>query len=402
MTRIEQIRSLASCYESDMVTFLRDLIRIPGEGQQEGDVVKRICQEMQKLNFDNIQIDSMGNILGFMGHGDNIIAFDGHIDTVGPGALENWNFDPYEGFEDFTWIGGRGASDQLGGIVSAIYGVKIAQRLALIPEDYQLLVVGSVQEEECEGLNWQYIIEENKLRPSCVILTEPTDGHVYRGHRGRADILIEVKGISAHGSTPDKGSNAICHMAEIIRDLESLAPMLHEDTFLGKGTLAITQIFFESPSRCAIPDKCLISIDRRLTAGETIQSAIQEISSLPSVQKYNASIRLDHYARRSWKNYLCETDCYFPVWQIAEESSVCQAVCNAVSQFYESPFIDKWVFSTNGVSIAGKYQIPCIGYGPGIESQAHAPNEKMPKKDLTRCASVYALIPDCIKTANKL
>ena len=61
--------------------------------------------------------------------------------------------------------------------------------------------------------------------------------------------------------------------------------------------------------------------------------------------------------------------------------------------FSEEPLIDKWTFSTNGVSIMGKYGIPCIGFGPGHEDQAHAPNEKTWKHELVKAAAMYAVIP---------
>ena len=59
------------------------------------------------------------------------------------------------------------------------------------------------------------------------------------------------------------------------------------------------------------------------------------------------------------------------------------------------PLTDKWTFSTNGVSIMGRNGIPCIGFGPGAEAQAHAPNEKTWKQDLVTCAAVYAALPCC-------
>lgn len=60
---------------------------------------------MKKLDFDQVVIDPQGNVIGYMGTGDKIIAYDAHIDTVGIGNMENWEFDPYEGYETDEEIG---------------------------------------------------------------------------------------------------------------------------------------------------------------------------------------------------------------------------------------------------------------------------------------------------------
>lgn len=388
-----EIKNTAQNYLSAMTKFLRDLIKIPGEGCHEKEVIYRIEKEMRDVGFDQLEIDELGNILGYMGHGQHIIAFDGHVDTVGIGELCNWKFDPYEGFENHEVIGGRGASDQLGGIVSAIYGAKIMKELGLIPDNTTILVVGSVQEEECEGLCWQHIINEGGIRPEFVVLTEPTDGKIYRGHRGRMDIRVEVKGISCHGSAPERGINAIYSMTEIIQDLRQLNTRLEEDPFLGKGTLTVTQIFYNSPSRCAVADMCAISIDRRLSVGEDKVGSITQILELPSVQRHQASVTVDHYALPSWTGKIYETENYFPTWVIPEDHPACVAVMKAHEKLYCSTDMDKWTFSTNGVTIMGRYGIPCVGFGPGKEIEAHAPNEKTWKSDLVKCAAVYAAIP---------
>ena len=138
------IKKAAENYEKDMTAFLRELIAIPSESAEEEGVAKRIVREMEKLGFDEAFIDKMGNVHGVMGKGEKIIAYDGHIDTVGLGELSNWKFDPYKGYENETEIGGRGGSDQTGGVVSAVYGAKIMKDLGLIPEGYKVLVTGTV------------------------------------------------------------------------------------------------------------------------------------------------------------------------------------------------------------------------------------------------------------------
>jgi putative selenium metabolism hydrolase len=388
------IKKAAEGYEASMTKFLRDLIAIPGESAGEEQVVLRIKKEMEDLGFDRVEIDKMGNILGYMGNGDKIIAYDAHIDTVGIGNIANWTFDPYAGFETDEEIGGRGASDQLGGIVSAVYGAKIMKDQGLLA-GYTVLVTGTVQEEDCDGLCWQYIINEDKVKPEFVVITEPTDGNIYRGQRGRMEIRVDVKGISCHGSAPERGDNAIYKMGEILAEVKELNERLHFDAFLGKGTLAVSEIFFTSPSRCAVADSCAISIDRRLTDGETYQSALEEIRALPSVKKYEAVVSMYKYDRPSYTGLVYPTDCYFPTWVSPAEHITTTSMVEAYEGMYGTPVVDKWTFSTNGVSIMGRYGIPCIGFGPGKEAQAHAPNEKTWKADLVKCAAVYAALPKC-------
>ena len=387
------IKKAAAGYEKDMTKFLRDLVAIPGESCGEEGVIKRIEKEMKDLGFDKVVIDPMGNVLGYMGTGKTLIAYDAHSDTVGLGELSNWKFDPYEGYENETEIGGRGTSDQLGGIVSATYGAKIMKDLGLLSDKYTVLVTGTVQEEDCDGLCWQYIINEDKVRPEFVVITEPTDGNIYRGQRGRMEIRVEVKGVSCHGSAPERGDNAIYKMADIVKEVQALNEKLHYDPFLGKGTLAVSQSFYNSPSRCAVADMAAISIDRRLTDGETWEMALEEIRSLPSVQKYGAVVSMYKYDSPSWTNLVYPTECYFPTWVIPAEHPATLAMVESFKGMYGEPVVDKWTFSTNGVSIMGRYGIPCIGFGPGKEAQAHAPNEITWKEDLVKCAAVYAAVP---------
>ena len=314
------------------------MISHPSESCEEKEVVACIKAEMEKLGYDAVEVDGLlGNVIGWMGEGDKIIAFDSHIDTVGIGNINNWEADPYQGYEDDAVIFGRGGSDQEGGMAAATYGAKIMKELGLIPAGYKIMVVGSVQEEDCDGMCWQCIVNKffpakgiRKEQVEFVVSTEPTDGGIYRGHRSRMEIRVDVKGVSCHGSAPERGDNAIYKMADILQDVRALNenpadetveikglvkmldpkynPEHFEDArFLGRGTCTTSQIFYTSPSRCAVADSCSISIDRRMTAGETWDSCLQEIRDLPSVKKYGDDVQVSMYMydRPSWTGARC-------------------------------------------------------------------------------------------------
>ena len=431
-----QIRKAAQGYGADMNRFLREMISYPSESCEEKAVVACIRREMEKLGYDKVEVDGLGNVIGWMGDGEKIIALDSHIDTVGIGNLDNWERDPYQGYEDDAVIYGRGGSDQEGGMASAVYGAKIMKDLGLIPAGYKIMVVGSVQEEDCDGMCWQYIVNKffpakgiRKEQVEFVVSTEPTDGGIYRGHRGRMEIRVDVKGVSCHGSAPERGDNAIYKMADILQDVRALNesgdgpsnrvkglvkmlnpefnPEHYEDAqFLGRGTCTVSQIFYTSPSRCAVADSCAISIDRRMTAGETWESCLDEIRNLPAAKKYGDDVKVSMYMydRPSWTGEVYETEAYFPTWINKETAPHVKALVDAHKAMFGDerigcepsmdkrtgrPLCDKWTFSTNCVSIQGRYGIPCVGFGPGAESQAHAPNEVTYKDDLVTAAAMY-------------
>lgn len=393
MIDYKMILEKAESYRDDMSAFLRDMIKLPSESCNEKEVILRIRQEMTKAGFDRVEIDPMGNVLGYIGHGSRLIAMDAHIDTVGVGDRNLWEYDPFIGAEDDEVIIGRGASDQEGGMASMVYAGKIIKDLGL-EDDYTLLVTGTVQEEDCDGLCWQYIIEQSDIRPEFVVITEPTSLNVYRGHRGRMEIKVSTQGVSCHGSAPERGDNAIYKMAPIINELKELHGNLKHDAFLGKGSLTVSEIFFSSPSRCAVADGCSISVDRRLTAGETYEYALEEIRNLESVKAVGAKVEMYDYKRPSYTGLVYPTKSYFPTWVLEEDHPACKTLVEAYKGlFNKKPLVDKWTFSTNAVSIMGRFGIPCVGFGPGHEDQAHAPNERTWKDELVKAAAMYAAIP---------
>lgn len=388
-----RILSAAQENERHVVEFLRDLIAIRSTSSQEEQVIYRIKKEMERCGFDEITIDPMGNILGRIGSGKRVIAYDAHVDTVDVGNPENWSVDPFTGALEGGVVYGRGACDMKGALASIVHGGKLIKQLGL-EGDYTLYVVGSVQEEDCDGLCWQYIINEDKVHPEAVVITEPTNLAVYRGHRGRMEIEVCTAGVSCHGSAPERGVNAIYKMAPIIQDIERLNDRLTGEPFLGKGTVTITEVRSTSPSLCAVADSSTIHLDRRLAASDTLESVLREIRALDSVRGAGAEVAVLDYRTPSWRGLVYPTKKFYPTWLLPEGHPLLRAGCETYTHLFDTePAIGRWVFSTNGVAVMGMHRIPCIGFGPGDEIHAHMASEQIPVEHLVKATAWYAAFP---------
>ncbi len=389
----ESVVQKAEFYRQDVAQFLRDIVAIPSESAQERLVVERIAQEMRKVGFDEVKIDPMGNVMGRIGSGERVIAMDAHIDCVGVGDPAAWSWDPFKGKVEDEVIFGRGATDQKAGMASMVYGAKIIKDLDL-SGDYTLWVVGSVQEEDCDGLCWQYILNEKVLAPEVVVITEPTNLGLYRGHRGRMEIGVTTRGVSCHGSAPERGVNAVYMMSKIALEIEKLNERLADDPFLGKGTITVSYIECSTPSLCAVPDRAYIHLDRRLTRGETEESAVAEVKDAVARAGVEAEVKVLEYEVPSYTGLVYKTKKYYPTWALEPDHPLCEAAVGTFrSLFSEEPRVDKWTFSTNGIATMGMKGIPTIGFGPAHEIYAHSTLDQCPIDHLVKAAAFYAAFP---------
>ena len=177
--------------------------------------------------------------------------------------------------------------------------------------------------------------------------------------------------------------------SKIAIEIEKLNEHLAYDDFLGKGSVTISEFISESPSLCAVSDFARLHLDRRLTWGETKESAVKEIEQL--IEGMNAKVEVIYYEEEAYTGLKYGMEKYYPTWKIPENHEIVQTGVRAFYNLFErKPIIDKWTFSTNGVVINGIYGIPTIGFGPGNEVLAHAPNEKVAITDLVTASAFYA------------
>lgn len=383
-----QINELSKKYGDYTAQNLSKLVKIKSLSMQEKDVQLELKRQMEEAGFDEVKIDGLGNVIGRIGNGKKILAIDGHMDTVDIGEIDNWSFDPLGGEIKDGFVHGRGTVDQEGGPAAFVTAGRILKEMGF-DKDLTIYFVGSVMEEDCDGLCWKYIVEEDKIKPDFVISTEPTNLNIYRGHRGRMEMRVTFKGISCHGSAPERGDNAIYKASKGALEIEKLNERLAFDEFLGKGTVTISEFKSGSPSLCAVADYAHIHLDRRLTWGETKESAVKEVEE--AMKGLDAKVEVLHYEEQAYTGLVYGMEKYFPTWKIEENHpAVTTGVKVFEGLFGKSPKVDKWTFSTNGIMTNGYFGIPTIGFGPGNEVLAHAPNEKVPVDDLIKATAFYA------------
>jgi putative selenium metabolism hydrolase len=387
-----QLHAELASHHGEMIRFLREIIAIPSYDSQIGPVGKAIAARMWALGFDEVRRDTMGNILGRIGSGRRVMLFDSHIDTVGIADPAQWQWDPFVGKMENGIIYGLGAGDEKCSTPPMIYALAALKKLGLA-QDWTLYYFGNM-EEWCDGIAPNALVEHEGIRPDFVVIGESTGMQVYRGHRGRIEVDVTFKGRSCHASAPERGSNAIYQAMPFVRGVERLNEELkaRDDSFLGPGTIAVTQIVSKSSSLCAVPDMCSLHLDRRITVGDSRESVLAELRALPGGDE--AEIAIPRYDVPSYTGFRFPVEKIYPAWALPEEHPFVQAAVATTQEVFGQPApTGKWVFSTNATYWMGKAGVPAIGFGPSEELYAHTVLDQVPAEEMVQCADFYAALP---------
>jgi putative selenium metabolism hydrolase len=393
-TLINTIKARVAEQREDIITFLRELCAIPSYDSLILDVGKRAEAEMLKLGFEEVWYDRMGNVVGRIGSGPVKLLYDSHIDTVGVGAREEWQWDPFEGKIENGIFFARGACDEKGSTPGMIYGLALAKELGLL-EGVTAYYFGNMEEWN-DGIAPHALVEVEGLRPDFVVIGEPTKMQVYRGHKGRVEMQVVARGKSAHAASNFMGDNAIYKILPIIDAISKLEPELGDDPFLGHGRITVTDMQVQTPSINAVPNEARIFIDRRVTFGEEPQAELERIKRVIGQRDdMDASILI--YDTPSYTGFVFPLDKIYPAWALPESDPYVQAGVEVGRLLWGTPLpTGKWDFSTNGTYWTGKAGIPSIGYGPGDEIHAHTVLDQVPLDDVVKSTEWYALLPSLL------
>ncbi len=391
--KLASISEYVEGHRDEIVKFLTDFIAINSVTYNEGDAIQWLSGKMKEFGYDEVRVDKVGNCLGRIGHGKTVLLYDSHIDTVEVGDPADWGMeDPLKAEIVDGVIRGRGAVDDKGCLSGITWAGRAIKDLGL-EDDFTLWVSGSISEEDVEGSCVKACMEENPdIKPDFILVAESSTNRLMRGHKGRALIRITVPGKSAHASTAWRGDNALIKALPIIDAIDKYNDFV-EDPFLGKGTIEVTKVDCKTPSLNTIPGEAVITCDRRISCGESIEDLLGEIEPfIKDIPGVKAEIDTEKVV--TYTGYEITAVDYFPSWVLEEDDPYIQSGVKAYEGLFgKKPEVTKWDFCTNATHLCGRMGVPAMGYGPGDDSLCHGTQDKVPINELIDAIKFYAALP---------
>ena len=372
-------------YGEELIAFIQKAVQTRSYSDEEGNFAHLIVEKMKELDFDEVSIDPAGNVVGKVGNGPVVIHFDSHMDTVQVNDADEWVSPPFGGEIVDGKLYGRGSVDMKSSLCASVFAAALAKKAGLL-EGKTVYVTGSVCEEYCDGVCLEHFYRDSGVRPDYCIICEPSDNLITLGHTGKVQARIKTHGISAHGSAPEKGVNAVYEMAEIITRVDELNKRLQATP--GCGTIVLSQISCVSASLNAVPSECEIYLDRRLRLGESIEKVKGELEELIAGKR--ASWEPGTLRHTSWNGAELVYEPAHDPWKIAMDHPLTLKCNEAYEQvFGKAPEqYDFWDFGTNAV-VPVSMGVPTIGFGVGEYKLAHMRNEHCEVAKIEECCKFY-------------
>ena len=380
----ERFQDALEC-ERELIEFYRQAVRTRSYSDEEGDVARLVLAKMEELDYDEAYIDPAGNVVGRVGNGPRVVHFDSHMDTVQVNDPEDWVAPPFEAQLVEGMVYGRGSVDMKGGLCASVFAAALAKKAGLL-EGKTVYITGSVCEEYCDGVCLEHFYRDSGVKPDYCIICEPSDNVITLGHTGKVQARIKTHGVSAHGSAPENGVNAVYEMAEIITRVEELNKKLQATP--GGGTIVLSHISCVTASLNAVPNECEIYLDRRLRLRESVAQVKSELDALVAGKK--ATWEPGTLRHTSWTGTELVYEPAHEPWKIAEDAPLTLKCNEAFEAVFgkKSTGYDFWDFGTNGV-VPVSMGIPTIGFGPGEYKLAHMTNEHCAPEKVKKACHFY-------------
>ena len=290
MGRVDRIselrRKVLEHLDADFtISALRALVQAPSENPPGNErnaaeaaalILERIGIASQKLDVYPGRPDLVAVIKGSCGTPSLI--FNGHIDTVPIGRREDWSVDPFGAEVRNGRVYGRGSTDMKSGLAAMIAVAKALHDSGTTLAG-DLLLQFAVGEENAEA-GTTHLLEKG-YRADYGVVTEPTDLKIATAQRGVLWCCATVLGKSTHASVAHVGVNAITGAGKVIEGLEKINERLQSKTHsLVPSPSVVATMLAGGFKENVVPERCEITMDRRLIPGETLEDALAEIDEL--------------------------------------------------------------------------------------------------------------------------
>ena len=374
-TPTEDLWKLATRYREDWLGFAQRLIQTPSLPGEEAAVARIIQAEMNQLGYDRIWTDKVGNVIGVL-HGEDgkSLLLNGHMDIVDPGNPDEWPHPPYSGHLDSEWLWGRGASDMKAALALQIYAPALLRRAGLaLPGD---CYVTAVVFEETGGLGTRILAGE--LQADMAVVGEATSNQIARGHRGRLEILVRIKGRSVHASVPERGANPHYSMARFLSKLKTMEMTPSAD--FGSSSVAPTLYHTDQCSANVVPGEAILYLDWRNVPEETPEEVIGSLQkmlddSLEDGCEGHVALNVSHF--RAYTGYEEDLPREFPGFVLAADHPLIAKAQNTLeTRFGHEVAVIKWRFATDGAYLVNA-GIPTIGFAPASDLYPHTTGDRI-------------------------
>lgn len=385
------------------LAFASDLIRTPGLPGHEGAVARRVEEEMRALGLSDVRVDEVGNVVGVApGRGEAPPALlNCHLDVVAEGDHDEWEVPPFSGEVRDGFLHGRGAMDIKGPLALQTYAA--ASMIGRAPGD---VIVAHTVLEERGGLGMKRLLETGSVRPGVVIIGESTHGDVCIGHRGRAEMEVEIAGRAGHASVPERARNALDLLGDVLAAIRDLAETQESDPVLGRSSLVATMIDVLPESRNVIPDSAVVTIDWRILPGDDDASLISRVDDaiaarvpqVPAGSSYE--VRMAREVQRTYTGVEEVRNLLTPGFLMDADDPMVVAAAEAVGRRdgRGPATVRPWQFATDGGWSKGVFDIPTVGFAPGEERYAHTNRERI---DVEEARWGFARYPGLIEAVQR-
>ena len=354
----------------DCIDFTQRLIQTPSMPFEEAQLAELIAAELQKLNFDQVWLDEIGNVNGRIRGTDpslGALVLNTHLDHVDPGEPSLWSVPPYSGTIVEDRIVGRGACDIKGPLAVQVYSMAALLRAGVRPK--RDVVFSGVVQEEIGGAGAKHWAENLDYAVDLVVLGEPSDNKIALGHRGIAQMWVQFNGRSAHASVPEKAINPNYALAKFIQDVHEAKAELSAHELLGPTTVSPTVIEVDTKSTNVTPAWARVCLDFR-TASESLNSLRDFVLRVAGDQ----AVLLEDAMCTPPKMFPESDETIYGYYTPPTEEKVQRAKAIIGQGMGREAELSSYQFATDGRHFV-PYNLTIIGYGPSLESQAHVVDE---------------------------